>query len=243
MSIPMETGSAQRTDCQISKILVTPLPKGDYSIMAETNKGEFLLGVLVGATVGAAIALLYAPAPGAETRDRVKSTATDAMDRANEVASTVKDKAVDIGSKAQDVASNVRGKATDVASTVKDRASDVASTVRDRASDVAARASDVASTVKSRVQEVTSKGHDAVDHAVDSAVDAVTGGNSQSSGDDNWAAQLPDTDAGDKTKRRDLHELETSNDPAVVTDRINDAMQGSGEEAHKIAEELSKAPS
>ena len=199
--------------------------------MTSGNKGDFLLGMLVGASVGAAIALLYAPAPGTDTREQVKSVAGDAVGRANEVASTVKDRA------------------TDLTGTVKDRAAGVASAVKDRATDVAAKASDVASSVRGRTQEIAGQAQDAGAQLASQAQETASGlmgggGNGQelAAEGDNWAAQLPDT-GGDQTGHRDQNELQTSDSPDVVADRINNAMQGSGEEAHEIAEDLAQAPS
>ena len=152
------------------------------------NRGDFLLGMLVGAAVGAAVALLYAPSSGQDTRGQLRTAAED-----------------------------VRGRAGEVTSTLRDRGADIASQVRDRASNVA-------STVSSSVQDLTSKGKEMAQGA--------TGG----------GGDLPDTDAGHKTGHRDEHELQVSDDAEVVADRINNAMQGSGEEAHEIAEQLAQAP-
>jgi gas vesicle protein len=177
--------------------------------------------MLVGASVGAAIALLYAPAPGSETREQVRTVANDAKDRATEMASTIRDKAPEVAGKAQDIANQVKtaatsavGKATEVASTLRDKVPGFADKAQETVSHVRDQVADIAQTVQDKVQSATG------------------GGN----------GNLPDTDSGNKTKKRDLHELETSDDPDVVTDRINDAMQGSGEEAHEIAEQLAQAP-
>lgn len=152
-------------------------------------KGDFLLGLLVGATVGAAMALLYAPSAGHETRGQLRSTAED-----------------------------VRGRAGGLTSTVTNRAQDLAAQVRERASSVA-------SSVSSTVQDLTSQGAES------------SGQGTGEKGD------LPPTGEGDVTGRRDLHELQVSDDPDVVADRVNNAMQGAGPEAHEIAEQLSQAPS
>ena len=45
-----------------------------------------LLAFMVGATVGAAVALLYAPATGEETRDYLGKRAKEGRDRVNEMA-------------------------------------------------------------------------------------------------------------------------------------------------------------
>ncbi len=48
------------------------------------NKGNVFLAFLIGGVVGAGIALLYAPAPGADTRKRIKEGADGAKDWAKE---------------------------------------------------------------------------------------------------------------------------------------------------------------
>lgn len=44
--------------------------------------GNILLGFLLGAVSGAAVALLYAPAPGSDTRDVLAEKAREARERA-----------------------------------------------------------------------------------------------------------------------------------------------------------------
>jgi len=48
--------------------------------------GSILLAFLLGAVSGAAVALLYAPATGRETREYLGEKAREGRDRANEVA-------------------------------------------------------------------------------------------------------------------------------------------------------------
>ncbi len=56
----------------------------------ETSTG-FFSGLLVGAVVGAAIALLYAPQPGTETRRMVKEKALEVKEKAAKAASKIKE--------------------------------------------------------------------------------------------------------------------------------------------------------
>lgn len=51
----------------------------------------FFSGLLVGAAIGAAIALLYAPQPGAETRRMVKEKALEVKEKAAKAASKIKE--------------------------------------------------------------------------------------------------------------------------------------------------------
>jgi gas vesicle protein len=54
--------------------------------MANDNGGNVLLAFLLGAVSGAAIALLYAPATGRETREYLGEKAREGRDRAAEMA-------------------------------------------------------------------------------------------------------------------------------------------------------------
>ena len=51
-----------------------------------TSAGTVLVAFALGALAGAAVALLYAPAPGDETRRRLAEKARDARDRAEALA-------------------------------------------------------------------------------------------------------------------------------------------------------------
>jgi gas vesicle protein len=50
------------------------------------SAGPVLLAFVLGAAAGAAVALLYAPAPGEETRQRIKDKAREGRDKAEAVA-------------------------------------------------------------------------------------------------------------------------------------------------------------
>jgi gas vesicle protein len=56
-----------------------------------TGAGSVMLAFLVGAVAGAAVALLYAPATGRETRERLGEKAREGRDRANEAAARGRD--------------------------------------------------------------------------------------------------------------------------------------------------------
>jgi gas vesicle protein len=53
--------------------------------------GTLLLAFLVGAAAGAAVALLYAPAAGSETRERLSEKAREGARRAGDAARTGRD--------------------------------------------------------------------------------------------------------------------------------------------------------
>ena len=56
-----------------------------------TGAGSLLLAFLVGAAAGAAVALLYAPASGRETRERLGAKAREGARRASDAARTGRD--------------------------------------------------------------------------------------------------------------------------------------------------------
>ena len=51
-----------------------------------SSAGPVLLAFVLGAAAGAAVALLYAPAPGEETRRRIKDKAREGREKAEAVA-------------------------------------------------------------------------------------------------------------------------------------------------------------
>jgi gas vesicle protein len=56
----------------------------------ETSTG-FFSGLILGAVIGAAVALLYAPQPGTETRRMVKEKALEVKEKAAKAASKIKE--------------------------------------------------------------------------------------------------------------------------------------------------------
>jgi gas vesicle protein len=59
----------------------------------DTSSG-FFSGLLIGAVLGAAVALLYAPQPGTETRRLVKEKALEVKEKAAKAASKIKESVV-----------------------------------------------------------------------------------------------------------------------------------------------------
>jgi len=59
--------------------------------MNRESSSGFISGVLVGAAVGTAIALLYAPQPGTETRRMVKEKALEVKEKAVKAAGKIKE--------------------------------------------------------------------------------------------------------------------------------------------------------
>ncbi len=77
----------------------------------------------IGASIGAAIALLYAPQSGTATRKKIKRGAEDAQDYLEDTAGYLKDQADKLAKQAQDLAS----KAQSSVNSAVDQASDLVS--------------------------------------------------------------------------------------------------------------------
>lgn len=90
---------------------------------------SFLKGAFIGALVGAAAALLFAPKPGRELRGDLSDKLAVVSDKTKEVCSTV-------GTKATEIAKTVSNKASDVMSTVSESRDQIMSTVKEAAADV-----------------------------------------------------------------------------------------------------------
>lgn len=61
--------------------------------MSENNSGEVILAFLLGAVVGAAAGILYAPKSGKETRDKLKDLAGDLSGKLENIGGEIKHKA------------------------------------------------------------------------------------------------------------------------------------------------------
>lgn len=93
----------------------------------------FFKGAFIGALVGAAAALLFAPKPGRELRGDLSEKLSMVSDKTKEVAYTVGDKASElaktVGSKASDVMATVNEGRQSIMSSVKEASADVSSEV------------------------------------------------------------------------------------------------------------------
>jgi len=122
------------------------------------EKRDFVVGMLVGSAIGAAVALLYAPQAGDETRDLIKLKAGEAKDKAGELATTAKEKA------------------STVADTISSTVSEKANTVREKASTVRESAAGMVGQVKTTAQELVDRGRSLVETKKDQVVAAVDAG-------------------------------------------------------------------
>jgi gas vesicle protein len=84
---------------------------------------------LIGATAGAGVALLYAPATGARTRKRIGRSIDQGVDSLNDAAEYLKEQADNLSKQAQVAIKRTRGKVEDVVEEVVGKASDAVTTV------------------------------------------------------------------------------------------------------------------
>ena len=103
---------------------VTPieLTETNKSIYGEESFGlkDFFVGAVVGGLIGAAVALLYAPKPGAELRSDVAKNASQLKEKSVELSSVAKEKTVQLSSQLKD-------QSTQIVEKVKSKTSNVSS--------------------------------------------------------------------------------------------------------------------
>ncbi len=76
--------------------------------------------LIVGAAIGAGIALLYAPRSGRETRQQLSTGASRLRERANDAYGTVSSRARETADRARDVANDVQSKGKYVVDRARD---------------------------------------------------------------------------------------------------------------------------
>lgn len=72
------------------------------------NTGRIIIGVAAGAAVGALLGVLFAPAKGSETRNRITRKGEEYLDAASEKIENVKGKANEFVEKTRRKAENIR---------------------------------------------------------------------------------------------------------------------------------------
>ena len=73
------------------------------------SRGDFLTGLLVGGVIGLAVGVLFAPAPGEETRESIRSRTGSAVERVRAGADGVGDRMREGIGRARDGASQLAG--------------------------------------------------------------------------------------------------------------------------------------
>jgi len=90
--------------------------------MADKNcSGDFVAGFLVGALVGAAAALLFAPMSGEETRVMIREKGVELGQRADEMSHEARKKAEELQAQAKERAETLQGQARERAETLQER--------------------------------------------------------------------------------------------------------------------------
>jgi gas vesicle protein len=86
-----------------------------------TAPGAVLMAFVAGAAVGAAVALLFAPATGEETRDYLGQRAREGRERAAEAARQGRERAAEAGRQGREMLNRQRDSVTSAFERVRDR--------------------------------------------------------------------------------------------------------------------------
>lgn len=84
------------------------------------NMKHFTVGAIVGALAGAAVALLYAPKPGADLRQTVASQAETLKDKSIELSSVAKEKTAHLSTQLKEQSSHIADKVKAITSKEED---------------------------------------------------------------------------------------------------------------------------
>ena len=88
----------------------------------DSSAGGILLAFIAGAAVGAAVALLFAPASGEETREYLGQRAREGRDRATEAAREGRERAADAARQGREVLNRQRDSIASAFDRVRERA-------------------------------------------------------------------------------------------------------------------------
>ena len=140
-----------------------------------TESKNFVVGFFMGSLVGAAVALLWAPGSGEETRGQIKDISFDARDKAAELVnkageaiSTARDKATDYVAPAVDAASQAVGG-------VKEKAASAVGGVKEKAVGAVGVASEFVHVRTEQVKAAAQPLVETVSTGISHARDAMTG--------------------------------------------------------------------
>ena len=150
MTMPEQLVAApEPTRLTFSVLLAAGVGERRFGVMTQTR--DFVLGMFVGAAVGAAVAILYAPQSGPETRDYLRTQSGELKGKASTAVDTAR-------TKARDLADNV-------STSARDLAGNVTTSARDLAGNVTTSASQLVDTVRSSAETKVTAGKAAVDAA------------------------------------------------------------------------------
>jgi gas vesicle protein len=138
------------------------------------NKSDFLVGLLVGGALGAAIALLYAPQSGEDTRDTLKKKSDELKDKAGETYGKVKEQTASLASQVKDSSTTMAASVKESAGQVASRVSETVGKVKD---DVVEGLAKTKATSSAEAKDLSQNARAEVDRlkqAVNNATDAVT---------------------------------------------------------------------
>lgn len=118
------------------------------------NKGDFLVGLLIGSAIGATLALLYAPQAGDDTRESLKKKGDDLKGTAGDAYARVKVQTSTLASQVKDSSATLAASVKDSANSVAERVSDTVEKVRE---DVVAGVTDIRTTAAEEASAVAGK--------------------------------------------------------------------------------------
>lgn len=95
----------------------------------EKNIGGILLAFLAGTAVGGALALLFAPSSGAETRRKIKATSLETKEKAMGKVEDVKSEAAEIVGRGKEKVAGVKLEAAEVVERGKEKVAGVKSQI------------------------------------------------------------------------------------------------------------------
>lgn len=142
------------------------------------NGSDFFKGFLFGGTIGAIVALLYAPKAGKETREDLKRRSQELLDEAGTAVGNVREHADHIIAEARKEAEKLRDEAERKIAEAKMKAHELLetskSTITHVADEAVGKAHAVADKGKEKFQKETGRVKDAVAKGVQAYKDEVT---------------------------------------------------------------------
>jgi len=140
------------------------------------SSAEKLTFLLIGAGIGATLALLFAPKSGRELRDDIADVTRRGIDAAGEGARRARDSASELYEtgrvRANEAYGAARDRFTDAYGTARDKAGDLYGNARDRVSDAYGAARDRVTDSASTVSDVASRQRDQIAAAIEAGKQA-----------------------------------------------------------------------